>query len=177
MPFVKRDAGGNVIAVFGEAQPDASEFLPPDSDDVMAFLSNTRGDESEADPLAVLLESDMAMGRVVEDLIDVLIEKNVIMLTDLPGPAQQKLTARRHLRSGILLGRESTATRMANLAGQVLSGRTELGLPPVLRDLEAVTIDRVRELAAELLARPLAIGAVGPIDGHRLPEDGWEIRG
>lgn len=115
MPFVKRDAGGAVIAVFGEAQPDANEFLAPDSDDVMAFLSNTRGDESEADPLAVLLQSDMAMGRVVEDLIDVLIEKNVIMLTDLPGPAQQKLMARRHLRG-----------RLSNLVDLVEDGSGDI---------------------------------------------------
>lgn len=36
--------------------------------------------------------------RVVEDLIDVLIEKGVLRITDLPPGAQRKLTARKHLR-------------------------------------------------------------------------------
>ena len=36
--------------------------------------------------------------RVVEDLIDVLIEKGVIRITDLPPGAQRKLTARKDLR-------------------------------------------------------------------------------
>ena len=52
---------------------------------------------------------------VVEDLIDVLIEKNVIMLTDLPGPAQQKLMARRHLRG-----------RLSNLVDLVEDGSGDI---------------------------------------------------
>lgn len=36
--------------------------------------------------------------RVVEDLIDVLIQKGVLRVTDLPAGAQRKLVARKHLR-------------------------------------------------------------------------------
>ena len=36
--------------------------------------------------------------RVVEDLIDVLIQKGVLRVTDLPVGAQRKLAARKHLR-------------------------------------------------------------------------------
>lgn len=38
------------------------------------------------------------MVRIVEDLIDLLIQKNLILLTDLPQVAQNKLLARKHLR-------------------------------------------------------------------------------
>lgn len=46
-----------------------------------------------------LYESDLELIRVLEDLIDVLIGKGVIVLTDLPEAAQMKLAERRNLRS------------------------------------------------------------------------------
>jgi hypothetical protein len=46
-----------------------------------------------------LYESDLEIIRVLEDLIDVLIGKGVIVLTDLPEAAQAKLAERRNLRS------------------------------------------------------------------------------
>jgi hypothetical protein len=42
--------------------------------------------------------SDLALARVMEDLIDVLIEKGVIMFTDFPEAAQKKLLERRGFR-------------------------------------------------------------------------------
>jgi len=41
---------------------------------------------------------DEAFVRVLEDLIDTLIEKGVLRLTDLPQAAQEKLNARKGLR-------------------------------------------------------------------------------
>jgi len=41
---------------------------------------------------------DVAFIRVLEDLIDTLIEKGVLRLTDLPEEAQQKLSERKGLR-------------------------------------------------------------------------------
>ena len=45
-----------------------------------------------------LQESDMWLVRVLEDLIDLLIDRDVIRFTDLPLPAQEKLMERRSLR-------------------------------------------------------------------------------
>ena len=45
-----------------------------------------------------LQESDMRLVRVLEDLIDLLIDRDVIRFTDLPLPAQEKLMERRSLR-------------------------------------------------------------------------------
>ena len=58
-----------------------------------AFL---RGDDPEG--LAALRASDLEVVRVLEDLIQVLIEKGVIQFTELPEPAQKKLLQRKRLR-------------------------------------------------------------------------------
>jgi len=46
-------------------------------------------------------EADAEFVRVIEDLIDVLITKNIIMHTDLPNAAQRKLMFRKGLRNRI----------------------------------------------------------------------------
>ncbi len=57
---------------------------------------------ASADELqARLADSDLEMIRVLEDLITVLIDKRVIMLTDLPPAAQGKLARRYQLRSSL----------------------------------------------------------------------------
>ena len=40
-------------------------------------------------------QSDIELSRVLEDLIDLLIDRGVIQFTDLPSPAQVKLLQRR----------------------------------------------------------------------------------
>lgn len=45
--------------------------------------------------------ADAEFVRVIEDLIDVLITKNLIMHTDLPDAAQRKLTFRKGLRNRV----------------------------------------------------------------------------
>ena len=46
-----------------------------------------------------LTQSDTAIARVLEDLIDVLITRGVIQFTDLPDAAQNKLLSRRETRA------------------------------------------------------------------------------
>lgn len=50
---------------------------------------------------AALLESDLSLIRALEDLIDVLIRKEVLRLTDLPDSVQTKLLSRRRLRGSM----------------------------------------------------------------------------
>ncbi|MDP6389232.1 MAG: hypothetical protein QF654_05000 [Alphaproteobacteria bacterium] len=49
----------------------------------------------------ILNQTDFDMARISEDLIDVLIGKNIINFTDFPKPAQDKLMRRRQLRSNL----------------------------------------------------------------------------
>jgi hypothetical protein len=94
MRYVARDETGQVVAV--SMVPDGAhpEFLREDSPELRAFV----GGLSEQDSLA---DSDLRLVRVLEDLIDVLIEKDIIRFTDLPGPAQDKLMHRRSLRRSL----------------------------------------------------------------------------
>jgi hypothetical protein len=61
-----------------------------------ASRSNERKREENAQALS---QSDAAIARVLEDLIDVLISRGVIQFTDLPAAAQTKLLSRREARA------------------------------------------------------------------------------
>lgn len=96
MPFVKRDQDGKILALYREKTPEAEEYLPLEHPDVRAFVDVAA---SSREVEAEFFRSDQSMIRVYEDLLDVLIEKKAILLTDLPVPAQQKLLSRKRLRS------------------------------------------------------------------------------
>ena len=62
---------------------------------MLAFLRAS----GELDALAQLLAlSDNAIVRVLEDLIDLLIDKKLILFTELPAAAQEKLSGRKRIR-------------------------------------------------------------------------------
>jgi hypothetical protein len=95
MPFVVRDSAGNIAGVYNQPVQGGEEIVA-DDDGLLAFIRATA-------PLAETgendwVQSDMALARVMEDLIDVLIEKNVINFTDFPEGAQKKLLSRRGMR-------------------------------------------------------------------------------
>lgn len=91
MRYVLRDAAGNILSLHREPVPGA-DALPIDHPDVQAFVNAEESQRSFAG-------LDAGLVRVVEDLIDVLIERNVLRITDLPAEAQQKLFDRKHFRS------------------------------------------------------------------------------
>ena len=95
MPYVKRNRSGEVAAVFAERQADATEFVAEDADDLKPLVGNR---SAVADPKKVLTESDLDLIRVIEDLVAVLMHKNIIQPTDLPPEARVKLLKRRRLR-------------------------------------------------------------------------------
>lgn len=94
MPYVMRNASGKIIAVLSE-EVEGADFVSPNDQDLTNFLQT---DSPESRAQRELMESDMGLIRVIEDLIDVLIERGVIMFTDFPEPVQKKLLARRGLR-------------------------------------------------------------------------------
>ncbi len=95
MPFVVRDDDGKIVAVHDRASAEASEELSVDEPELVDYLAEL---EREGQLKESLLTTDAEMARVTEDLIETLIKKNVIMLTDLPRPAQEKILQRRRLR-------------------------------------------------------------------------------
>ena len=105
MPFIKRDPTGQIAALFREEAGEATEYLPPAHPEVQAFFGGAAGHTTEtngggnAEFRPDMMQSDLAMIRVYEDLIDILISKHVVELTDFPPAAQEKLMRRKRLRS------------------------------------------------------------------------------
>lgn len=96
MPYVGRDENGRIILVSATPRPDANEPLGADAAELWSSLfdSSSKGDDA-------LARSDQELIRVVEDIINTLIDKNLIRFTDLPDAAQQKLVLRRSLRKNL----------------------------------------------------------------------------
>lgn len=90
MVYVKRDEAGRITAVSAELQSGFSEQIEETNSELCAFLGSLHGRE--------LAQSDLDLIRVLEDLVYLLIEKNLIRFTDLPDAAQSKLMAREALR-------------------------------------------------------------------------------
>jgi hypothetical protein len=94
MPYVHRGADGRISAVSLSAVDEMQEYLPSDHAELLRFSRDIMGGHTR-----VLLDSDMKLIRVLEDLVELLLNQGVIRFTDLPEPAQQKLLERRGLRT------------------------------------------------------------------------------
>ena len=90
--YVRRDSVGRVIALSTEPLPDFVE-ADPSSREIEDFLRGADAVRTKLD------ESDLEVIRVLDDLVNLMVQKNLIRYTDLPAPAQRKLNQRRGLRS------------------------------------------------------------------------------
>jgi hypothetical protein len=97
MPYVSRDDAGRITGVFDQPEVGASEEVATDDPALMRFLED-RGMASPDSIRQLLAESDMKMVRLVDDLVDLLIEKGVIKFTDLPQAAGEKYLQRQAAR-------------------------------------------------------------------------------
>ena len=99
MPFVSRGPENKIDAVYDRPREGAIEQLSLDDAELKAFLACEEVElDGEAQAKAHLYASDLEMVRVLEDLIDILIDKGVILVTDLPDQAQVKLLERKRVR-------------------------------------------------------------------------------
>ena len=92
MFYVVRSPQGAIVSVHREPV-DGAELLPQNHPDVQAFLGPGDGKSFAA------MDADLV--RVLEDLIDVLLRRNVFRITDLPLEAQVKLFERKHFRENL----------------------------------------------------------------------------
>ncbi|MDD5328695.1 MAG: hypothetical protein PHX38_01715 [Sulfuricella sp.] len=93
MPYVTRNAEGKIVALLAEAPADGTEFLSPESVEVLQFVY---GDAVKGEMAAL----DLEFIRVIEDVIDVLVQRNTLLYTDLSPAVQAKLNRRRQVRGG-----------------------------------------------------------------------------
>lgn len=105
MPYVARGNSGAIIAVFKEENECAREHVSPENSELQAFLGqNKRREMPPQEPASrsklhqALRQSDADFVRVLDDLVYLLINKGVIVFTDLPREARTKLMLRRRLR-------------------------------------------------------------------------------
>ena len=98
MLYAKRDKDGSITSLQTKATAEVKERVSTDDPEVLEFLNQH---SKSTDLKQILTESDIKLARVVEDLIDLLINKNIIMLTELPEAAQLKLVSRRRVRNAI----------------------------------------------------------------------------
>jgi len=94
MPFVHRNEEGTILAVY-EDHLEGTEEVQSDDPALVAFIQKNIPSVVPQDDW---IQSDLALSRVMEDLIDILIDKKVIMFTDFPEGAQEKLLSRRGFR-------------------------------------------------------------------------------
>ncbi len=90
MFHVLRNADGSIASLARNERP-GGEMLADEHPDIQRFL----GGQASAGFNA----ADAEFVRVLEDLIDTLIMKNIIRHTDLPDAAQRKLVQRKGLRN------------------------------------------------------------------------------
>ena len=95
MPYVRRNAEGRIDSLHRERSAEAAEFLDERHPDVASFLGRGPQGTEEFSRL------DAEFVRVIEDVIDTLIVKNILNITDLPSEAQAKLFARKSFRERV----------------------------------------------------------------------------
>jgi hypothetical protein len=91
MPYVCRDVDGRIATVQRRADDTCSEFVADGDRELLAFI----GADTSAGNFDQL---DAGFVRVLEDVIDTLVMKNILNVTDLPDQAQAKLFARKSFR-------------------------------------------------------------------------------
>lgn len=97
MIYIKRNPNNEIEDLQFSSQPgytQSSLFEP----EIKAFLENTQNDELIK---KVLTNLDLEMVRVIEDMVNLMVEKGLILFTDLPEPVQNKLLFKRSLRKSL----------------------------------------------------------------------------
>lgn len=93
MIYVKRDSDNKIIAIFEKDTDEHLQKISPTDKEVIAFLSQCKISKEH-----LFLKTDLELIRVIEDLIQILIAKNFISITDFPLPAMEKLVTRNKIR-------------------------------------------------------------------------------
>lgn len=94
MAYVLRNQQGAIIASSTSTQIDKDwQYIENNEPEYITFL------ESDLKQHDAFRESDIQLARVLEDLIEILIERNLIQFTDFPSAAQKRLNDRQSMRS------------------------------------------------------------------------------
>jgi len=93
MAYILKNAQGEVIAASASENPgDGWEYVENNAKVYLDYL------ESALVKSNTFRESDIQLARVLEDLINLMIERNLIRFTDFPEAAQRRLNQRQSMR-------------------------------------------------------------------------------
>jgi hypothetical protein len=91
--FIKRNQNGAIVAVSQQHLEGEWETLAKETPELAAFIATLAAGQDK------LVSTDLGLVRILEDTIDLLIERGVIRFTDYPEAAQGKLLERRSMRA------------------------------------------------------------------------------
>ena len=94
--YIKRNDQGQIIGIREIQSEEFNELASDDDPEYLKFLKCEACKSSIAK--STLEKSDTELVRVLEDVIELLISKNIIQFTDLPPAAREKLSRRQNLR-------------------------------------------------------------------------------
>jgi hypothetical protein len=98
MPYIERSADGKIIGLRTAAGPNSTEVKSIKDDEVLNFLKDNLDNKFLE---SLLAHSDAGLIRLLEDLINLLTKKNIILFTELPEKAQEKIIERQQIREKI----------------------------------------------------------------------------
>ena len=105
MPYVQRNPSGDIVSLTALPVDEQDQFLPPDDPDILHFLGHPKvGEGSKEQAVMELFATDLKMIRVIEDLVDLLTMKGIIMFSELPSPVQEKILCKRNAREKYVSG-------------------------------------------------------------------------
>ena len=94
MPYIKKDKDGNIIKISNRILLDG-EAVPHNNPGVVAFLRQRGKDPNQIqEALDVLRKTDAEMVRAIEDIIMLLLRKNIVKMNELPPEVQDRLNLR-----------------------------------------------------------------------------------
>ncbi len=96
MLYVERNEKGEIVAIRRDRGGAAGEAKEAVDEEIRLFLGEDEGKEDGRPDLARL---DTATIRVIDDIVELLVRKNLIMFSELPEAARDKLLARRRMRA------------------------------------------------------------------------------
>lgn len=116
MLYAKVNEIGDILDVATVQTEEYSVLVSPD-DPIVALILEDKLNNENASTQQMLTSSDSEMMRVLEDLVELLVEKRIIQFTELPLPAQKKLLSRKWVR-GVHSGHEENLLSDEGFSGK-----------------------------------------------------------
>ncbi len=111
MPYIGRNDQGEIVAMGREETAQTSEYVADNHPDLQKFIDNA----SPRVLRQLLLQTDQDMITAIDEVLSLLIRKNILKVTDLSETLQRRVFNRRKLRLMIeeteQAGKKKTSTK------------------------------------------------------------------